>query len=269
MKIETGQVAVVTGAASGIGLAISTALVARGLHVVMADIDAARLDAAAGQVSVDATATKPTDVADGEAVAALRDFALDKFGRVDLVFNNAGVTLPFAPMWEYSRSDWEWLLGINLWGVVNGIQAFVPYLVERGSGHVINTASMAGVGIIPRNGAYNAAKHAVVSLSETLNAELASAGTDLHASVLIPGLVPTRIAESSGRRPQTSAQQPPGSTTPPLAEAEKYTVSSEDVARRTLAGIEANRTYIFSNPGSENLVEDRFSRIKSDLKSFS
>lgn len=269
MKIETAQVAVVTGAASGIGLAISTALAARGVRVVMADIDGDRLADAAAQVSPEATATKPTDVSDARAVAALRDFALDKFGRVDLVFNNAGVTLPFVPMWEYSRSDWEWLMGINLWGVINGIEAFVPHLVERGSGHVINTASMAGVSIIPRNGAYNAAKHAVVSLSETLNAELASAGPDLHASVLIPGLVPTRIAETSARRSQAPAAQGSGSTTALLAGADKNTVSSEDVARRTLAGIEANRTYIFSNPGSEDPVHDRFSRIDSDLKSFS
>lgn len=264
MQITAGQVAVITGGGSGIGLALASELAKRGVHIVLADRDASRLEEACGQLGEGRAAAFPCDVAVAAMVDALRDFALARHGRVDLVFNNAGVVLPFRPMWENKQSDWDWLVGINLMGVIHGIRAFVPHLVARGSGHVVNTASMAGVSVIPRNGAYNAAKHAVVSLTETLAAELAELAPGVHASVLCPGLVPTRIHESAARRPDADSYAQEMASARPR---ESQVVSAEDVARRTLAAMEEDRTYIFPNPGSGAFVRERFARLLQDLDS--
>jgi NADP-dependent 3-hydroxy acid dehydrogenase YdfG len=231
------------------------------VHLILADRDAGRLGEACAQLGKGRAAAFACDVADGAEVEALRDFALARHGRVDLVFNNAGVVLPFRPMWEYAQSDWDWLMGVNLRGVIHGIRAFVPHMVARGSGHVINTASMAGVGVIPRNGPYNAAKHAVVSLTETLAAELAEVAPDVRASVLCPGLVPTRIHESPTSRPDAeSFAQNLAAARPRQSQA----VTAEAVARLTLQAVEENRTYIFTNPGSAAFVRQRFAQLLRD-----
>src|SRR4051812_35871630 len=199
MKISEGQVAVITGAASGIGLGICKALAERGVHLVLADVDAARLDAAAAEVQAsEAPLVQRCDVSIAGDVGALAEAALSRFGRIDLAFNNAGVVLPFKPMWEHGAEDWDWLLGINLWGVIYGIRAFVPPMVKQGSGHIVNTASMAGMTVLPFNGVYNASKHAVVSLTETLAEEFRQRVPGVRASVVSPGLVPTAAAPRGG-----------------------------------------------------------------------
>ena len=176
MHLAAGQVAVVTGAASGIGLAMAESFAELGLDVVLADIDESHLSRAAARVTDNGGSVLAvrTDVRSAEQVNDLALVTLDHFGRVDVVANNAGVVaLGFT--WEIEDSEWDWVLGVNLRGVIHGLQAFVPHLISQNSGHVVNTASMAGISVMPGIAPYLASKHAVVALSEGLAAELAQA----------------------------------------------------------------------------------------------
>lgn len=166
MELQRGQVAVVTGAASGIGLALAERLASAGLSIVLADVEKARLAAAEASVrarGVEALSVE-TDVSRAESVEALAVAAVERFGGVDLVCNNAGVSTRCDP-WSGPLSTWEWVMSVNFWGVLYGCRAFLPVLQERGGGHIVNTASIAG--LLPGIGAaYDASKHAVVALSE-------------------------------------------------------------------------------------------------------
>lgn len=197
----SGRVAVVTGAASGIGLATAERLVAEGMSVVMADIEAPVLELAVDRLrSAGApVASFVLDVSDAEQVAALRDFTISTFGGVHLLFNNAGVGGTGTPTWRTSPAVWDWVIGVDLLGVAYGVQAFVPLMVEQGEGHIVNTASEAGLCTTPMLGAYHAAKYGVVGLSEALVMELA--GTGVGVSCLCPELVNTKIFESTRNAP--------------------------------------------------------------------
>jgi NAD(P)-dependent dehydrogenase (short-subunit alcohol dehydrogenase family) len=210
MKLEGGQVAVITGAASGIGFGIAEALAQRGLDIVAADVQPDALADAVTRLESSGVSALgvPTDVRDRSAVDALASAALDRFGRVDVVCNNAGVISPPAPMWEVPQSDWDWVLTVNLGGVINGISAFVPHLVHQGSGHVVNTASMAGISVAPYQGPYTASKHAVVALSEALALELAEAAPGVGVTVVCPGLIATNIGSAERNRPRELASTP-------------------------------------------------------------
>ncbi|MDY7106048.1 MAG: SDR family NAD(P)-dependent oxidoreductase [Actinomycetota bacterium] len=202
------KVAVVTGGASGIGRAVATQLAGAGMHVVIADIEQDALDATvadlvgAGHRAIGVR----TDVSDGASVEALARTTLDEFGAVHVVHNNAGVGVG-GPVWTHTERDWEWVLGVNLWGVIHGIRVFVPLMIEQGGpAHVVNTASMAGLISVPYLAAYNVSKHGVVTLSETLHRDLELAGHgDIGVSVLCPGLVMTNIFESQRNRPDELA----------------------------------------------------------------
>ena len=151
MRIEPGQIAVVTGAASGIGLALTRALTERGVTVVMTDIEENTLTKAAAQIGSAVTPhTIVCDVSKPDSVAAMRRQVIDEFGHVDLLFNNAGVFLPFESIWERTLDDWNWIFGVNFWGIVHGVREFAPLMVERGKGHIVNTASLAAVAEIGR-----------------------------------------------------------------------------------------------------------------------
>lgn len=201
MRELSGKVAVVTGAASGIGLAVSRRLAAEGMRLVLADLEEPALKVAADELSRSAEVLAvPTDVSDSSSVEALRDRTLEHFGAVHLVHNNAGVGAG-GLLWEVSEADWRWVLGANLWGVIHGIRAFVPLLVAQGEGHVVNTASMAGLVSTPFMGPYNATKHAVVTISETLAKDLRAVGSPVGVSVLCPGFVRTAIDRSDRNRP--------------------------------------------------------------------
>ena len=196
-----GKVAVVTGAASGIGLAAAERFVAEGMSVVMADIEAPVLDEQVARLQSDGAAVVPFvfDVSVAEEVAALRDFAVATFGTVHLLFNNAGVGGTGRPTWKTKPAAWDWVIAVDLLGVAYGVEAFTPLMVEQGEGHIVNTASEAGLCTTPMLGAYHAAKYGVVGLSEALVMELA--GTGVGVSCLCPELVDTKIFESTRNAP--------------------------------------------------------------------
>jgi NADP-dependent 3-hydroxy acid dehydrogenase YdfG len=202
MQEFNDRVAVITGAASGIGEALARRSVAEGMRVVLADIEPGPLQSLAAELA-DAGASVTavtTDVAQAIEVAALADAAFDQFGQVDLLFNNAGVLIS-GYSWERSIADWQWILNINLMGVIYGLHSFVPrMLAQKTPGHIVNTASLAGLLSSPLMGPYSVSKQAVVSLSETLHYELESIGAQLKTSVLCPGPVATGIAESGSER---------------------------------------------------------------------
>jgi len=203
MQQLQGRVAVITGAASGIGLALAQRFAREGMRLVLADIEAAALARVQAQFQaqgVPALAVQ-VDVMDEAQVAALADAAYRRYGAVHLLCNNAGVTAPAlrAPTWETRTADWQWVLGVNLMGVVHGVRAFVPRMLAGGEpGHIVNTASVAG--LISGPGPYFASKHGVVCLSEGLYKDLRAAGAKLSASVLCPGLIRTAILDAERNR---------------------------------------------------------------------
>jgi len=193
-----GKVAVVTGGASGIGKGIAAQLVAEGARVVIADIQRDAMEAAAAEIGA---AGVLTDVSDPASVDALAAAVLDRYGAVHVICNNAGIG-PLAPVADLTLDDWRWMIGVNLWGVIHGVHTFLPILKRnRDGGHIVNTASMAGLVAGPRLGAYAAAKYGVVGLSEVLAAELAADNSRVGVSVLCPGTVHTNIGTSSRNRP--------------------------------------------------------------------
>ncbi len=196
-----GKVAVVTGAASGIGLAAAERFVAEGMSVVMADIEAPVLNEQIARLQAAGAPVVPFvfDVSVAEEVAALRDFSLATYGAVHLLFNNAGVGGTGRPTWKTKPAAWDWVIAVDLLGVAYGVEAFTPLMVEQGEGHIVNTASEAGLCTTPMLGAYHAAKYGVVGLSEALVMELA--GTGVGVSCLCPELVNTKIFESARHAP--------------------------------------------------------------------
>jgi NAD(P)-dependent dehydrogenase (short-subunit alcohol dehydrogenase family) len=199
-----GKVVVVTGAASGIGYGMAERFAGAGMRVVLADVEEPALDKAGAELERLGTEvlTVETDVSDAESVEALAEATYRRFGAAHVVCNNAGVVL-HAPIYEAQLSDWEWVLGVNLWGVVHGMRAFVPRMIEGGEpGHVVNTASGAGLFCLPGLGVYAVAKHGVVALSETLVQDLRAAGHPIGVSVVCPSYTSTRLSISDRNRPE-------------------------------------------------------------------
>lgn len=204
MQHLEGRVAVVTGAASGIGLAMARRLARAGMKLALADIEGDALEAAARPLreAGGEVATRVTDVSDASAVEALRDLTLDTFGGVHVVCNNAGVGGGAGPLWTLTQKDWDYTFGANLHGVIHGIRLFAPLLVEQNEGHIVNTASMAGLVALGNMGPYNVTKYGVVALSETLFEDLRNADSDVGVSVLCPAFVRTQIWDSARNRPE-------------------------------------------------------------------
>jgi NAD(P)-dependent dehydrogenase (short-subunit alcohol dehydrogenase family) len=262
------KVAVVTGAASGIGRALAAAFAAEGMRVVLADVEASALDEAAHAIARGGARTiaVPTDVSKGEQVEALAVAAERAFGAVHVVCNNAGVSVS-GLSWMHTIADWEWVLGVNLWGVIHGARTFTPRLIAGGvESHIVNTASMAGLLSAPGMAIYDVAKHGVVTLSESLYHELRMLGAPVGVSVLCPGFVNTRILDSARNRPAALAE-----TIAPMPGREQL----EEVARGLLAGgmppaqvasivvdaILANRFWILPHPEWKAMVRTRLEDV--------
>jgi NAD(P)-dependent dehydrogenase (short-subunit alcohol dehydrogenase family) len=269
MKDLEGKVAVITGGASGIGRAVAERAAAEGMKVVLADIEEGALKeterALTGQ-GADALAVV-TDVSDAASVRELRDRALAQHGAVHLVHNNAGVG-GGGPIWEVPEEDWRWILGVNLWGVIHGVATFVPLLIEQGEGHVVNTASIAGLTTAPFLGPYSATKQAVVSISETLYKDLQSAGVSgVGVSVLCPGFVRTRIAESARNRPawapEPAAEDPEGAETLRAAISDMIAsgIAPDAVAEKVLDAVRSDTFYIRTHPELDTAIATRFEEI--------
>jgi NAD(P)-dependent dehydrogenase (short-subunit alcohol dehydrogenase family) len=245
-----GRVAVVTGAASGIGLGLATRFVAEGMKVVLADIEVSALGKAVEKLRADGgdVVGVPTDVTDAAAVAGLADATMSQFGAVHVVCNNAGVG-GGGLSWEMPLSTWEWVLGVNLWGVIHGIRAFVPLLLQQPEGHVVNTASVAGLVAAPFMGPYNASKHAVVGVSETLHHELTFVGSNVKVSVLCPGWVNTRIADSERNRPAHLAVEPGADSgmREVLQSMLEQGMAPDDVAAKVVDAIRGERFWVLTH----------------------
>ena len=273
MKLEPEQVAVVTGGASGIGFALCEQFAKAGLHVVMSDIDDSSLAGAARRLAGSPGRVLParTDVTSAEDVGRLADRTLAEFGRVDVVCNNAGTVGKNMPMWEFERVEWEWIMAVDFWGVIHGISAFVPHLVARGRGHVVNTASMAALTTVALNGPYNAAKHAVLSLSETLAADLGTAGVDVGVTVVCPGPTRTKLMTEGPRerperyRPKVDRGVAPQRNPNTFAGSTSHLLEPDGLARQILDAIEAGQFLLAPHPGSLPRVQARFQPLIRDL----
>jgi NAD(P)-dependent dehydrogenase (short-subunit alcohol dehydrogenase family) len=275
MTLSTGHTAVITGAASGFGLECSRIAAARGMNVVMADVQADALARSAAEIEALGAKVLPfrLDVSRADEVQSLADATLQRFGVPHFVFNNAGVGAG-GLIWEHTLKDWEWVLGVNLMGVAHGVRIFTPLMLAAARanpgyhGHIVNTASMAGLLNAPNMGVYNASKHAVVSISETLYQDLALVTEQVHAHVLCPYFVPTGIHQSERNRPaEFAAEQATPTRSQRIAQAmsDKAVgsgkVSAAQVAQFVFDAMDANGFYIYSHPKSLASVQVRLEDI--------
>lgn len=263
-----GKVAVVTGAGSGIGRATATAFTAAGMRVVLADIEKDNLETTASILRALGHEVLPVvvDVSDGESVEALAAQTVEEFGGVHVVHLNAGVAAG-GPLWTLSEKDWAWVLGVNLWGVIHGIRSFVPRMIAGGEpGHIVNTASMAGLTSSAMMGAYNVSKHGVVTLSETLLRDLSMMGSTIGVSVLCPGWVNTGIGESGRNRPDElrNADGPnllEGGAASPLKAMLENGLQPDEVAAMVIDAVQTDRFYILTHPEWTPMIEQRMTDV--------
>jgi NAD(P)-dependent dehydrogenase (short-subunit alcohol dehydrogenase family) len=270
MRELKGKVAVVTGAASGIGRAMAERFAREGMKVVLADVEAAPLAAARDEIGRGGAVAiaVQTDVARWEQVEELRRRTFEAFGTAHVICNNAGVAAGGAAAWETSQSDWEWTLGVNLWGVIHGVRAFVPRLVEQGEGHVVNTASIAGLVTVPGMASYCVTKEGVVALSECLHHDLKLRSiSKVNVSVLCPAWVKTKIAESERNRPASTsrAATEPSEQEQAIAGAVRAAVAAgippEVVADKVLDAIVEERFWILTHSKTKKMIEKRMRGI--------
>ena len=266
MQDVQNKVAVVTGAASGIGLGMVRALTGAGAHVAMLDVEAPALTAARAQFETANVDVRPfvCDVGDAEHVRDVAAAVRDHYGRVDIVCNNAGVAAG-GPIDETSEDDWEWVLRVNLHGVVHGMRAYVPIIKAGGAGgHIVNTASILGLRTGPRMSIYAASKYAVVAISESVREELAPHG--IGVSALCPGMIDTRILRSERNRPAELVERSSGMIEE--AEREEFErrfaevgLSPEVVGEQVLDGIRKNKPFIFTHASLAQGIRDRMEGI--------
>ena len=268
-----GKTAVLTGAGSGFGLECARIAARRGMNVVLVDIQADALAAAEAEIKAlgARTMARRVDVSKPPVMELLAQHVREEFGAPHFVFNNAGVGAG-GLIWENTVKDWEWVLGVNLWGVINGVRGFTPMMLDEArrnpayQGHIVNTASMAGLLTPPNMGIYNVSKHAVVALTETLYQDLKLVTDQISASVLCPYFVTTGIHQSQRNRP---ADMPAAELTPSQriqqAMTDKATgsgkVSAADVANKVFDAIEHDQFYVFSHPKALGNVKSRMDAI--------
>ncbi len=274
MKTFRDKVVVITGGASGLGRAFANVAAREGMKLVLADVQVDALQRAVDELTAQGASviSRLCDVRKSEQVQALADAAMAEFGAVHLLFNNAGVGSG-GLIWENTEADWEWVMGVNVWGVIHGVRIFTKLMLDAAKedpsfeGHIVNTASMAGLLNAPAMGVYNVSKHAVVSLSETLYQDLQLVGAPIGASVLCPYFVPTGISQSHRNRPEDvrMTQGPTASQLAAQAMTDKAVssgkVSAQDVAEITFKAIANGDFYIYSHPGALAGVQERMEHI--------
>jgi NAD(P)-dependent dehydrogenase (short-subunit alcohol dehydrogenase family) len=275
MKIFKDRVAVITGAGSGFGREFALQGMQRGMKLVLVDIQADNLEQTRQELAQQGAQVIAVqcDVRDAAQVQAVADATMAKWGAVHLLFNNAGVGAG-GLIWESTQADWEWVLGVNLWGVIHGVRIFTPLMLASAKqdpdyeGHIVNTASMAGTVNMPTMGVYNVSKHAVVSLSESLYHDLQLIDAPITASVLCPYFVPTGITDSERNRPEseksgaaTVSQRVAGALVTKAVNSGK--VSALEVAEMTFKAIEEQQFYIYSHPNALGSVKERMEEMVS------
>ena len=267
MEDLNGKVAVITGGASGIGRSLAHAFAAQGMKVVLADIDEVRMRAVEAELAEGGTEVLPVvcDTSLESSVQALAHATLERFGAAHVLCNNAGVAGKGDP-WGGPISAWDWVVGINLYGVVHGIRAFLPIMQDQGEGHIVNTASMAGLLALPGAAAYNATKTAVVAISEGLFLELKGLGSPVGVSVLCPGFVKTNLLAGQQWQDRLGAE-PPMTTSPigqmietMLTEGVENGVDPDLIAAQVLDAIRAGRFWILTHPELRHLPVERMQR---------
>lgn len=271
MKEFTGKVSVITGAASGIGRALAERCLLEGMKVVLADVEEKALAQTEQELSTSGAPVLAvhTDVSKAEDIQALAQKTLDAFGAVHLLFNNAGVGAGVA-IWESTLADWQWVIGVNLWGVIYGVRVFVPIMLAQDTEcYIVNTASVAGLLTYHPVSAYQVTKHAVVALSENLYYSLANKHAKVHAAVLCPGWVNTRIIDSNRNRPANLQNEPVSETSDPEREAivkemeqsVQAGMSPQLVAEIVFKGIQADQFYILTHPEFNPYIQKRMEDI--------
>ncbi len=268
------RTAVITGAASGIGFGLAEAAAERGMSVVLADVEAGALKQAEEVLASQGARTLAvvTDVSSAASLEALADRTFQEFGEVALLCNNAGVSVGVTQrIWELDRADWEWLMGVNMWGLIHGLNAFLPRMMDQTSpSHILNTASAAALIAGPVLGPYKASKHAVLSISETLFHDLREVGSQIGVSVFCPDVVATRLRQADRNRPdhlRVADAAPP-------SDAEKSFSSEWQQARGlapraaaeiALKGIEAGRFYLFTDPWALGAARERVEDFEAGI----
>jgi NAD(P)-dependent dehydrogenase (short-subunit alcohol dehydrogenase family) len=267
------KVAVITGGASGLGLAMARRFAREGMKLALGDVEEEplrRIEQEFRRSGIPVLAIR-TDVSRGHDVERLAEKTLATFGAVHIVCNNAGVG-PGGVVWENTTADWEWVLGVNVWGVIHGVRVFVPIMLRQNTPcHVVNTASVAGLLSVPGMGIYCVSKHAVVTLSECLYHDLAARGAKIGVSLLCPAYVPTGIADSERNRP-AMLHNPPRPRSPEDLEREQMMrhavesgrISPDDVAQMVFDGIVQDRFYILTHPRIKAAIETRVQDILED-----
>lgn len=268
MRIEPGQVAVITGAASGIGRGLAEALAARGMKLVLSDIRDEAVHATRDELArqgANATAIV-TDVTNPDSVDELADHTMVAFGRVDLVCNNAGVVSPAAPMWEQSLATWRRMIDIKFLGVVHGVRSFAPHLLARGAGHILNTASSGGLAPLPNRTPYSGTMHAVVGMTETLNLELRATAAGVGATVLCPGLVDTPLGKNSAALGMVAPQpELDADAMSKLVASQGGIITARQAAESALDAIQADRVHAAPGGGVYERAETRTRSLLDDI----
>ena len=275
MRELEGKTAVITGSASGMGLAFAESFAREGMNVVMADIEETALRTAAVQVESVGASVLPvvTDVGDEASMDHLGEATRDAFGAAHVICLNAGVSAPTGPMEQLTTRDWRWCLDVNLWGVIHGIRVFLPEIKAQDEGHFVVTASVAGLTSYPWLGPYNASKHAVASVAESLHAELREADSRVGVSCLCPGAVATNIGSSDRNRPKElaneiadeaeSVAQLPGDLDAFSASFEKISKTPTEVAERVLAAVVEERFWVETDEVYRDPIKARHRAIEN------